>query len=433
MYHLGRKTSRDIISVLFSGPKTIEELRNLLGKKSNSSILRIVYELEKDGIVFSRDADKKLPGRRKKIYFLKMLEIPKLTLEDIRMILKGLDIRSNKDSEDILTFRLRDLANIKIKSRGGHMIKFSPIKILNRLINVGFDFADAFLVVYADLSEILYYGIPEEDIERTLDSIVESKFPEYANKFKISRGGIMVVVRSDKKVKVMNFEDLRTIASLELGLSEADSGIIVSELLDLLNFAGIGKIGYANLVFLMCIIAEHRNVRFEEPAFFRVGVPQDSHLVALSENVTEEIINCMWKAKSKNLFSIPTKPLEEIEKIENEFKAKTRRMYPYFVQALAELAKTYFPPPPFEKTTVKAEIQVFTNEGSREMGNFELTDYLIHIFGIEESLAEQIAQKVLQRLIYLSFREYSLTLIMEICKLILSEHEIEFSPPFITQ
>lgn len=433
MYHLGRKTSRDIVSVLFSGPKTVEELRNLLGKKSNSTILRIVYELEKDGIVSSRDTDKKLPGRRKKLYFLNKLEIPKLALEDIRIILRGMDARSNKDYEDILTFRLRDLTNMKIKSRGGHMIEFSPIKILNRLINVGLDFSNAFLLVYADLSEILYYGIPEEDIERALDSIVEKKFPEYANKFKISRGGIMVAVRDDKEVQLMSFEGLREIASLELGLSKADSGIIVTELLDLLNLAGIEKIGYANLIFVICIIAEQRNVKFEKPAFFRLGVPQGSHLVALSENATEEIINRMWKAKSKNLRGTPAKSLEEIEKIENRFKAKIRYLYPYFVQASIELAKTYFPQPPYEKTTLESEIQVFANEKPRRMGNFELTDYLIHVFGVEEPIAEQIAQKVLQRLTCLSFREYSLTLIMEICKLILSEHKIEFFPPFISR
>ena len=60
---------------------------------------------------------------------------------------------------------------------------------------------------------------------------------------------------------------------------------------------------------------------------------------------------------------------------------------------------------------------------------FDITEYLIRFFCLEKERADFIAKIVLQRIQCLSLQKYSLTLLMEVCKGLLGEYNIDYKKP----
>ena len=421
MYHLSRPASREIIGELFSGPKTISQICSAISKGS-PAVIRIIQELEQDNLVKSRKLERKVPGRKMKEYYLDHFRIPNLRNEDIRNILFGTETEAKTLSKDSFLFSLEDISHIKIRSRNGYYITFRPSWILNYLLFLGLSFREAFEVLMFDLADILYFGIPEEEIWMHLREMVENKFPDLSQSIETHIGSIEV--DHGNAVSYFGIGELINIAGVELGIDAEKAAYLVSLVYDYVHFTASRKWSYIYLVLTLHNFALNRRISCKEPDILKMSIPEGFNLILLplEESLRNRIIDYLFiNINRSNKLGIEDR---------NKFNSFIKKILSHFCEissSMISLEQIHLPSRPLPTEIL---LKMDDMEAPKRVDLSILIDILSRYLDVSETDARFVAHQLLEKLENLKCRECNLILVLEIGKLILDEHNIRYREHF---
>lgn len=431
MFHLSRPVSREIIQELLKRPCNVEQLRSALRKASRSPLLRILDELESDGIVEVTEIETKRPGRRKKKYTIRFLYVPAMSNEEIKMLLSSDQEFLEVQNMDSISFKLKNMENIIVKTENGYRYKLPLTRLVNLLVDSGLTFNESFHLLFFDISENLYYDVTEDEINDMILYNLKMKYPHALEEYLKFSGNIRVKMETNRELKEKKMGDFEMLGHLELGVKGHDSFFLANETYRLLQSARIREIDYISLIFLMHAIARNRGIQCQKPQLFEIRIPTKCKLILIPrhDKIQKRIIDLLAEvldSKTKEEGSLILKIIGESRDLLGDM---IKEFYPILIDELERLGKSYFPSAPLEKVYPEKKIEVTIEDESKEMNTFDIAEYLIRFFCLDEENAEFIAREILERIQRLSLQKYPLSLLMEISKSLLEEYKILYRRP----
>ena len=404
MAHLGNKNERVIITELLKKEQLgISDFENKL-ELTKSSIMRLLKDLEDDGIIEIGELDKKTAGRRKKFYKLKNIELPRMNIQDIKEFLIEKKLPEGVQSKEISS-KVDRMKRIPVKGRGG-LVKFDPTLLVSDLILSGLDVMEA-IQILIEFEVQLVKNMTSVDIYTGIAKLLEKEDPTYAERYRELVRKEIILEPSMREV--WKIEDVRRIIGDQFGLKENETKLLVSEFGRFLEFLGYYKLSYNYLMQTLYLLTRKYNMDARKPSSGNLWIPKGSELMIIGENVNKKLFSSLLRSKK-----LKDEEKEEIKEL--------RRLFGKYYKRFLERAQELNIMIPSEEYVYHKKINIL-KEGyipdswkARGFGN-----YIRGKFHLDFHKAHYIGFEVFRMLQHLNLERVPLSLVNELCKEILIE------------
>lgn len=231
MGFLSQKLSREIIKSLLKEKSDMRTLSRKL-KKGRTSIFKTLKKMEKIGVVGHEKKPRDTAGRKMKVYFIKDIEIPRITRDLMKDVLDHKDIKGKYIETGELERVIDDLSRIRLKTDDGFVF-LHPLVILKNLAKCGINITDSLRIL------IDIHGLLEKEktydqfVDDIIEYLVENKIlsNEELNRLKnmFSRK-LILITNNSMKTKKFGIEELQKVIKTELGLQDHETLLLSSNL-----------------------------------------------------------------------------------------------------------------------------------------------------------------------------------------------------------
>lgn len=404
MAHLSNDNERTIIvELLEKGQLEISDFEKKL-KITKSSIMRLLKNLEKDGIIEIGESEKKTAGRRKKFYRLKNVELPGMNIQDIKEFLIEEKLPKGVQSKEI-SAKFERMEQVSVKVKGG-LAKFDPTLLVSDLILSGLDIMSA-IQMLVEFEAQLVENMSSEDIYNGIVELLRKKNPTYAENY---RELVRKEIQLEPSVReVWKIEDIGEMVRDQFGLKENEAKLLIFEFGRFLEFLGYYKFSYNYLMQTFYLLAKKHNMNPKRPNVGNFWIPKESNAMIVSENVNKKIFSSMLRSKG---FSNTEK--EEIKEL--------RKIFGKYYKKILEKARELRILIPSEDFVYFKKINILKDgfiPDAWEARNFG--NYIERKFHLDFHRSQYIGSEVFERLQHLALERIPLSLVDELCKEILTE------------
>jgi len=270
MDFLSQDLSREIIRALLEEKSDMRSLSKKL-KKGRTSIFKTLKRMEEIGVVGHEKKPRNTAGRKMKVYFIKDIEIPRITKDLMRNLLDNKDIGGKYIEIGELERVIDDLSKTRLKADDS-FIFLRPLMILNNLTKCGINITDS-LRILVDIHG-LFKG--EKTYDRFVDDVVKYMVEnEILSNKELSRlkdlfsRKLVLITKNKNKTSTKEFgmEDLRQIIKFELGLQDHEALLLSSSIASFFGEWGF-EIHYEFFVICAYYLALQYQMSCMKPAFY---------------------------------------------------------------------------------------------------------------------------------------------------------------------
>ncbi|MBU7027564.1 MAG: hypothetical protein HXS48_11575 [Theionarchaea archaeon] len=407
MAHLSNDNERIIIIELLK--KTQLETSDFEKKLSitKSSIMRLLRDLEEDGIIEIGELDKKTAGRRKKFYRLKNIELPGLNIQDIKELLLERKLPEGIQSKEI-SAKIDRMKKTTVKGRGGH-VKFDPTLLVSDLILSGLDVMEA-IQVLIDFEAQLTNNMTAGDIYKGIVKLLEKKGPTYSERYRELVKKEIVLEPSTREVWKM--ENVGEMIKDQFGLQENEAKLLVSEFGRLLEFLGYYKFSYSYLIQTFRLLARKFKIDVKKPNLGNFWVPEGSELMIVGESVNKKVFSSMLRSK-------------KLKKEEKEEIKELKELFNKYYKRILEKAQEMKMLIPSEDYVYHKKINILKEGYIPDAWNIRSFErYVGGKFHLDSHKRQYVGSEVFRMLQHLNLEKIPLSLVDELCKEMLVEKGI---------